>query len=472
VAHRLRWALAPTDRRAKAAVLLGALPFGAALAAVVALADGGLVVALIAGLAGSALVLAGAAWLLAPRTDPGTSVRVETVRAAERPLDLRVAESAPPRANIVLPIIDLPHFFGGYLGLFNLARRLTDRGIRVRLVTVHPQPRLPADWRARLERYEGLAGAFERIEVEFARDAERPLEVSPRDTFLATSAWTARVAHQASRAVGRERFVHLIQDYDPLTFPNGSMAAIGREAYGLPHRAIFSTQPLADFFRLRRVGVFAAGHAEGVRDSVVFRSAITPVGPVTERELASRPARALLFYARPEEHAARNMFELGFVALCEAATAGVFEGDWRFAGIGTVKPLPGLELPGGRRLELLPRTGQREYADTLGQFSVGMALMDTPHPSLVPLEMAAAGMAAVTSTFANKDAATLRAISPNLIPAAPSVEGVVEALREAVRRAGELSGRARGSEIDWPRSWDAALDDAVVERVAAWLDPT
>jgi hypothetical protein len=37
--------------------------------------------------------------------------------------------------------------------------------------------------------------------------------------------------------------------------------------------------------------------------------------------------------------------------------------------------------------------------------------MDTPHPSLVPLEMASAGMLVVTSTFENKTYDALRAIS-------------------------------------------------------------
>lgn len=113
--------------------------------------------------------------------------------------------------------------------------------------------------------------------------------------------------------------------------------------------------------------------------------------------------------------------------------------------------------------------GQREYAALLGEFSVGLSLMDTPHPSLVPIEMAAAGLAVVTSTFANKDAATLAAISPNLVPATPTPEGVTAALREAVRLTADLGGRARGSELTWPSSWDDALPDAVVSRVAGWL---
>ena len=108
----------------------------------------------------------------------------------------------------------------------------------------------------------------------------------------------------------------------------------------------------------------------------------------------------------------------------------------------------------------------------LREFSVGLALMDTPHPSLVPLEMAAAGLAVVTSTFANKDAATLASISPNLIAADPTAGGIKDALREAVRRAEDPRLRAGGAALDWPTTWDEAFHDEIVSRVVAWLDPT
>jgi hypothetical protein len=468
VKHRLRWALAPTDRRAKAAVLVAALPLSAAVAALVASAGGTAPAAAAAAAAALVAALAAAAALLAPAVAPGAMARVERVRAAERELALDVSAAAPPRANIVLPIVDLPHFFGGYLGVFNLARRLTEEGLRVRLVTVDPQPRLPADWRSRLGRYEGLAGALDRIEVEFAGDGGRALEVSPRDSFLAVSAWTARVAHRASAALGRERFVHLIQDYDALSFPNGSMAAVARDSYRLPHHAVFSTDPLREYFRRHRLGVF--GEAGRGAEPLVFRSAITPVGPVAEDDLRRR-SPGLLFYARPEDHASRNMFELAFVALSEAIAEGTFDGDWRFAGVGSVKPLAPLALPGGRRLELLPREAQADYAGTLRRFTVGLSLMDTPHPSLVPIEMATAGLATVTSVFENKDAATLGAISPNLIGVEPTVRGVVEGLRAAARRAQDPAACARASAVDWPTSWDEALPGEVVRPLAAWLAP-
>ena len=67
-------------------------------------------------------------------------------------------DDAPDRVNLLVPTIDLEHFFGGYIAKFNLARRLAERGHRVRMVTVDPTPRSRASWRARWSPTTGSTG--------------------------------------------------------------------------------------------------------------------------------------------------------------------------------------------------------------------------------------------------------------------------------------------------------------------------
>ena len=81
--------------------------------------------------------------------------------------------------------------------------------------------------------------------------------------------------------------------------------------------------------------------------------------------------------------------------------------------------------------------------------------MYTPHPSLVPIEMASAGMLTVTNSFENKTAAAMAAISTNLIAAEPGVEAIADALCEAAAGARDVERRARGSAVRWSRDWDA-----------------
>jgi hypothetical protein len=400
-----------------------------------------------------------------PILDPRPGARApgdpELRAVAEKvaPLRLAVRDDAPPRVNVLIPTFDLQHFFAGYIGKLNLARRLAERGLRVRVVTVDPVGALPRSWQRDVEAYSGLAGLFDAVEVEFGREAAG-LEVSRGDQFVASTWWTAHIARAALGAVEAERFLYLIQEYEPFTFPMGTYAALASESYTFPHAALYSSELLREYFLRHGIG------SAGERLSASFENAITDVAPADE--LAGRRPRRLLFYARPEAHAARNMFELGVLALGRALERGAFAG-WELHGIGTVRSGRRLHLGGGDWMQLLPRAGQADYAARLREHDVGLALMYTPHPSLVPIEMAAAGMLAVTNTFEHKTAAALAAISPNLVAAAPTVDGVADALCAAAAAADDVDARVRGSAVRWSRDWDASFGDALLDRVTGFL---
>jgi hypothetical protein len=395
----------------------------------------------------------------------------ETLRVIHEkiaPLDLAIRDDAPARLNLLIPTIDLVHFFGGYIGKLNLARRLAERGHRVRIVTVDRVGPLPRSWRETVESYSGLDGLFGEVEIVFGRETPG-IEVSRADRWIATTWWTAHVARRALEDADSERFLYLIQEYEPFTFEMGSLAALASESYTFPHHALFSTELLRDWFRRRGLGVYSAGERAGDETSAAFQNAITDVRAPAVEELRGRSTRRLLFYARPESHAARNMFEVGALALMRALDRGILRGGWELHGIGTVGTGRRMSLGGGATLELVPRLEQAEYAEFLLEYDVGLALMYTPHPSLVPLEMAAAGMLTVTNTFENKTAEALTAISPNLVPGEPTLDGIVDALARAVEGAGDAERRARGARVDWSRSWSESFGDDVMERVDSFL---
>jgi glycosyltransferase involved in cell wall biosynthesis len=385
------------------------------------------------------------------------------------PLELALRDEAPQRLNLLIPTIDLDHFFGGYIAKFNLARRLAERGARVRVVTVDPVPPLPRSWERRIESFSGLDGLFDRVEVAFGRESQG-LEVSGADRFIATTWWTAHVARAALRSLGGDRFMYLIQEYEPFSYPMGTYAALAGESYRFPHFALFSTESLRDYFRRHRIGVYSDGAEAGDAASAAFENAITAIDPPDPGDLAGRKSRRLLFYARPEPHAARNMFELGVLALSRAAEDGAFQGGWELHGIGSVDPGRRIELGTGLTLELLRRRDQHDYAGLLREHDVGLALMYTPHPSLVPLEMASAGMLTVTNSFENKTAEAMAAISSNLITVEPSLEGLAAGLREATDRVGDFERRALGSRVEWSRDWNRSFNEELMGRIASFLD--
>ncbi len=381
------------------------------------------------------------------------------------PLALKASATATRRLNLLIPYIDLKHFFGGYITKLNLARRLAEAGFNVRIIIVDICDYLPSVWRRQLQSYDGLERLFDKVETVYAYDRSKLLEVSADDVFVATTWWTAHIAHHAANALQKSRFIYLIQEYEPFTFPMGTFASLAHQTYSFPHYAIFSTELLRDYFRRNEIGVFSTGVASGEQDSISFQNCITSVGEVRREDIAGRTPKRLLFYARPEAHAARNMFEIATLALSEAIRSGYFQGEWEFYGIGTVGPIAKVELADGIHMTLLPRQSQEDYRDILRQHDLGLSLMYTPHPSLVPIEMAAAGMLVVTNTYANKTQERLSEISSNIIGAEPTIEDVTLKLKEAATNIEDYDRRVKGSEVRWSTNWHETFSEAFMDRV-------
>jgi glycosyltransferase involved in cell wall biosynthesis len=398
-----------------------------------------------------------------------TFTQVQFTEQKIAPLALKSSATATRRLNLLIPHIDLKHFFGGYITKLNLARRLAEAGFNVRIIIVDICDYLPSVWRRQLQTYEGLERLFDKVEIVYAHDRSKLLEVSADDVFMATTWWTAHIAHEAAKALHEPGFIYLIQEYEPFTFPMGTFASLAHETYSFPHYAMFSTELLRDYFRRNEIGVFSRGLASGEKDSISFQNCITSVGEMRLEDIADRTPKKLLFYARPEAHAARNMFEMATLALSGAIRAGYFQGEWEFYGIGTVGTIAKVELTDGVYMTLFPRQSQHAYREILRQHDLGLSLMYTPHPSLVPIEMAAAGMLVVTNTYANKTADELTAISSNIIAVEPTIENIKEALKEAAGNINDYERRVRGSKVNWSDRWEDSFDERVLGKIKEFV---
>ena len=383
------------------------------------------------------------------------------------PLTLRPSPAQPRRVNLLLATINFDYLFGGYIGMFNLALRLRREGHTVRIVLLDETDVQVGVWRSRIARYPGLGDLFDVVELAYRHDRSRPLDVSPQDRFIATSGWSAHVAHKAEAALGRDRFLFLIQEFEPFFGPMNTNTALLRQAYDFPQFGLFSTAILRDYFRQNRIGLFEG--ADGDARSAVFSNAIQRFTPT--RAQLERRSRRILFYARPEDHAARNMFEMGIAALVALfSDPAIVAAGWTAHGIGSIATADRLELVPGTFLQMVPKTSLQGYIDMLPGFDVGLSLMLTPHPSLVPLEMAAAGLPTVTNTFANKTAEALAGLSPNLVGVKPTLEGIVAGLRTAIGRVDDIEARLAGARaMTWPTDWDAAFPRDTMDRVNAFL---
>lgn len=382
--------------------------------------------------------------------------------------DVKVNPNRRPTINVLVPAFDFKSMSAGFFGVFQVARFMRTTGWNVRLVLFDNFDFSYELFRKKFQDFPGMEDLLDEMEVEYIGERKKPLHVSPADVCVATVWYSAWFARKIGAALGGRRFLYLVQDYETCFFPGGSLFAVADETYAWDYAALFSTQPLRDYFEKADVGGFSSRGLPGISFDNACSASLAP----REEFLATnraKPKQKLVFYSRPIVD--RNMFTLAALSLVTAYEQGVFDPQrWECIGMGlgnaSVELLPGLLSTS------LPRMTLREYEHTVGQFDVCLTLMASPHPSLIPMDCAGSGAMVVTNTFRTKTADYLRGLCGNIIPVAPSVPEIVTGLAAAAEASSDLVGRhARATAMAYPRSWTDSLTgrhaDFVTEHVLA-----
>jgi hypothetical protein len=219
----------------------------------------------------------------------------------------------------------------------------------------------------------------------------------------------------------RQRFLYLIQDYEPNFYAWGPEFADAQASYGLDFAPVFNTTILRDYFGLQ-------GHRFARPDAPAFQPAIDIARFAAGRRRPRPGPRRIAVYGRPE--VPRNMFPTTIEALGRFLTdRAIAPDEVELLSVG-LRHDP-VTLPGGHVLHSLGKLPLADYPEWLLTVDIGLSLMHSPHPSHPPLEMAAAGARVVTNRFANKDLGQLsRAIL--------SVEGTADAVARGLAQAWDM----------------------------------
>jgi glycosyltransferase involved in cell wall biosynthesis len=373
------------------------------------------------------------------------------------PLNIAVSEalSSAPRLNVLVPGLAMRHMSGGPNTAIALACALAARGVRVRFVSTDSalDPDRGPFW-DHLRTLTGVARLPPHMEIVDGFDRLQPLHIGANDLFLATAWWTAQQAKYATQVTNQRTFLYLIQDYEPLLHAASTQHALAGETYDLPHVPIINTSLLHEFLTTRRIGRF--GEEAFARSALVFEPALDQGIFHPQDALGSRTRRRLLFYARPT-NGLRNLFEMGVAALQKAIRDEVFApAQWEFVGMG--EAFAPVALGAGAVLHPAAWVNLEGYARQMRESDVLLSLMLSPHPSYPPLEMAASGGVAVTTTFANKTAERLARLSPNIIGVDATIEAIAAGLHAAVRRLPHRDERRQNAQVPLPRTWAESFE--------------
>lgn len=236
------------------------------------------------------------------------------------------------------------------------------------------------------------------------------LDVHPDDVFVASAWWDAYHLQQSPLV---DRFVYLVQDYEPIFYPHSDEHSLARSTY-LRDDAIrvYNSSVLAEFFV--EEGLDTAGTAIWFEPAVDVASET-----VTHGETGSR---TLFLYGRPQ--VPRNLFGLSVAALELALQDPVFEG-WRILTAGS-DDVPEIAFSSGHRLERLRTMPRETYFAFVRSVDLALTPMLAPHPNYPTLEIGSLGRPVVTTAWETKT--DLTRYSPSIRLVEPSTEALAHAL--------------------------------------------
>ena len=159
----------------------------------------------------------------------------------------------------------------------------------------------------------------------------------------------------------------------------------------------------------------------------------------TAKKLVDRPIsgkRQFFFYARP--HNLRNLYWRGLEAVAACIEENILSPDeWDFHFVG--RDLTNFQLPRGVKPIIAQNLPWPDYVRLVDSIDVGLSLMDTPHPSYPPIDLAASGAVVVTNRHGRKT--SLAQYSENILSVEPSIEGLRLGIIDAVELATDQERR-------------------------------
>jgi hypothetical protein len=186
------------------------------------------------------------------------------------------ALAAEPKLNVLIPSIGLRHMSGGPNTALQFVARLAADGERVRLISTDQGIDEGSDedelWR-HISRLTGVARRHRNLEIVDGSKVAQPVVIGENDVFFATAFWTAQAVKAALPLVRPQRFLYLVQDFEPGFFAASSQYALALETYSLDHFPIVNTQVLFDFLVANRIGRFADEQIL-LGDAVVFQPSV------------------------------------------------------------------------------------------------------------------------------------------------------------------------------------------------------
>ena len=355
------------------------------------------------------------------------------------------AVGSTPTVTLFIPSLDGASFFGGTATALVVAAKIAikkDRKLRIvqTLKTGHPGKLSP------FFASEGVDIPEEKIQVisvaDRAYDRYGYVSMHPDDIFIASAWWDAQILSQMPL---RNKFIYLVQDFEPIFYNNSDQYVLAEETYkGTNFIPLCNTELMSDFMRSRNYEAF-------VKNPLFFEPAVSRIKSGEKEKKKNNEKKKLFLYGRPNVH--RNLFLTALDALDIAFKSGFLDSnEWEVVMAGQ-NHLPDIKLPSGLSVKNLGKMDMEEYISFSKTVDIALSPMMAPHPNYPTLEFSSIGTQVVTTRYANKT--DLSRYADCITMADSSAESIAGAINIAAKN---ISKKTSSNVLT---SWDTSLDEVL-----------
>ncbi|HSP55780.1 MAG TPA: glycosyltransferase [Dehalococcoidia bacterium] len=329
-------------------------------------------------------------------------------------------------------------FYGGIHTILRFAAHFKDRyGITSRFVVMGSGP----------EEFvrSGITAAFPQLadcDIRICSLAEGDIRSQPYADISIATLWVT--AYAVSKFANTKRKFYMVQDYEPVFYPAGTLYALSEATYRLGLYGLCNTSTLRDIYVDQYSGK-AFGFVPAV-DTALFHP---PEGSRHDDD-----TMLVFLYGRPGHW--RNCYELAIATLrrlkqrLKRKVRIVTAGSWVTSG----------DSESAYLVDNLGLLDYRETADLYRKCHVGLTLSVSKHPSYLPLELMASGVLVVSNY--NPSGFWLLHDQENCLLAEPTAESLCAALERALtddalrdRLSKQAVADIQARHTDWPSQIDA-----------------
>jgi hypothetical protein len=353
----------------------------------------------------------------------------------------------------------------GPLSILYFAKFLYDIGLNVRLL-FYPKSVCKRDIVDNICQFDDKFNDFcKAVEIDYLQFLNKEsvsvntISISPNDITVATFWTSAFYAKQIQSHCNDKKFIYFIQDDERIFYRNGTEHVLVENTYQLDFYGLFSTEILRQHFLQENIGSISDKNNPSVSQNSPSYYKLPSKEEFLRKKTKSK--KRFVFYAR----GGRNCCEYAEYLIKLSCQKGILTNDWEILGLAAEKT-KNTEIENGIQIHLQKSVPLKVYQERLYTYDVALVLMESPHYSMLPIDLALSGCIVVTNTYKTKTKEILSKISENIIASDFDIESMLKSIKLAISNSENLENRYKNAiESNYP-----TVDNIFNEKHKIWIN--